>query len=49
MDRAPRWIFAVLTAAVLGWALLHVPWETRYYAPGQARSNVAYVHADAPL
>lgn len=49
MDRVPRWIFAVLTAGVLTWAVLHVPWETKYFAPGQARSNVAFVHAEAPL
>lgn len=39
----------MLTAGVLGWSLLNVPWETRYYEPGRSRSSVAYMHADAPL
>lgn len=49
MDRVPRWLFVALTAGVLAWQAFHVPWETKYFAPGQSRSSVGYVHADAPL
>lgn len=49
MDRVPRWVFAVLTAGVLAWSLLNVPWETEYYAPGETHSRLAIVHGERPL
>lgn len=49
MDRVPRLLFLALTAGVLAWQVMNVPWETRYYAPGQSRSSVSYVHAATPL
>jgi hypothetical protein len=49
MDRAPRWIFLLLTLGVLAWSVQNVPWKTHYFAPGETHSRMTIVHGERPL